>query len=100
MSRESATALFDRLTGDTSFRDQLLAAASNEQRRRLVVEAGYDVDPSDLPMLRELAGLGELSDEELEQVAGGGLGTIAGISAGAFGGLGIGVGAAVIAAIP
>lgn len=100
MSQDGIKALWDRIAEDDSFRDLLLAADSNEQRRRLVAEAGYEVSPSDLPALRELAGLGELSDEELELVTGGGLGTDYAVALGAgvgggVGGVVIGIGAAV-----
>lgn len=47
-----------------------------------MLEAGYDVSPKDLTAFREMIGFSELSDEELELVAGGmGTGTVAGVGA-------------------
>lgn len=75
VSREGLKALLDRAESDEIFLDGLLKAGTVEERRRLVVEAGYDVEPSDLSTLREMAGTAELDDEELAWVAGGGTGT-------------------------
>jgi predicted ribosomally synthesized peptide with nif11-like leader len=83
MSAEGATALYERVTSDEEFRTQLQAAGSPEDKRRIVTEAGYDVSTDDLPTIRNLAGATELSDEDLEKVAGGiGDGTAGGIAGG------------------
>jgi predicted ribosomally synthesized peptide with nif11-like leader len=96
MSTEGATALYERVSSDEAFRTQLEAAETSEEKRRLVTEAGYDVNSDDLSTVRNLAGVSELSDEDLEKVAGGAGDTtwILGI-----GGGGIGTGAAAIAAV-
>jgi predicted ribosomally synthesized peptide with nif11-like leader len=71
MSAEGATAFYERVTSDEQFRAQLEAAGTPEEKRRIVSEAGYDVSPDDMPIVRNLAGATELSDEDLEKVAGG-----------------------------
>jgi predicted ribosomally synthesized peptide with nif11-like leader len=71
MSAEGATALYERISSDEAFTARLEAAESPEDKRRIVTEAGYDVGRDDLPTVRNLAGMSELSDEDLEKVAGG-----------------------------
>lgn len=99
MSQEGIKALLARVESDESFRERLLAAGSEEDRQHLLVEAGYEVEPTDLPTFKEIVGFGELSDEELEWVAGGGIGTQVAIGVGsAVGGAVTGV-AAVASAV-
>jgi predicted ribosomally synthesized peptide with nif11-like leader len=71
MSADGVTALYERVTSDDEFRAQLEAAETAEDKRRIVTEAGYDVSRDDLPTVRRLTGMNELSDEDLEKVAGG-----------------------------
>jgi predicted ribosomally synthesized peptide with nif11-like leader len=71
MSAEGATALYERVGSDEQFRIQLETAETPEDKRRIVTEAGYDVGRDDLSTVRKLAGVSELSDEDLEKVAGG-----------------------------
>jgi predicted ribosomally synthesized peptide with nif11-like leader len=71
MSAEGATALYERVSSDEEFRAQLEAADTPDDKRRIVTEAGYDVSRDDLVTVRNLAGVSELSDEDLEKVAGG-----------------------------
>jgi predicted ribosomally synthesized peptide with nif11-like leader len=77
MSAQGATALYERVTSDEKFRAQLEAAETPDDKRRIVTEAGYDVSRDDLSTLRKLAGATELSDEDMEKVAGGGAATTA-----------------------
>jgi predicted ribosomally synthesized peptide with nif11-like leader len=80
MSAEGATALYERVTSDEEFRARLEAAETSEEKRGIVAEAGYDVSRDDVSTVRNLAGVSELSDEDLEKVAGGsGSGTAAGV---------------------
>jgi predicted ribosomally synthesized peptide with nif11-like leader len=72
MSTNGATALYERFIADEEFRVRLEDAPTNDEKRRIVTEAGYDVSPEDLPTIRNLVGVRELSDEDLEKVAGGG----------------------------
>jgi predicted ribosomally synthesized peptide with nif11-like leader len=71
MSAEGATALYERVSSDEEFRARLEAADTPDDKRRIVTEAGYDVSRHDLATVRNLAGVSELSDEDLEKVAGG-----------------------------
>src|SRR5215469_3932151 len=72
MSAEGVTALYERVNSDEEFRDRLEAAETPEEKRRIVTEAGYDVSRDDLPTIRRFSsGVSELSDEDLENVAGG-----------------------------
>jgi predicted ribosomally synthesized peptide with nif11-like leader len=71
MSAVGATALYERVSSDEEFRARLEAADTPDDKRRIVTEAGYDVSRDDLATVRNLAGVSELSDEDLEKVAGG-----------------------------
>jgi predicted ribosomally synthesized peptide with nif11-like leader len=83
MSAEGATALYERVTSDDEFRARLEAAQTPDDKRRIVTEAGYDVSRDDLPTVRKLAGVTDLSDEDMEKVAAGiGAGSAAAISGG------------------
>jgi predicted ribosomally synthesized peptide with nif11-like leader len=83
MSADGATALYERVTSDDEFRARLEAAQTPDDKRRIVTEAGYDVSRDDLPTVRKLAGVTDLSDEDMEKVAAGiGAGSAAAISGG------------------
>jgi predicted ribosomally synthesized peptide with nif11-like leader len=71
MTTQGATALYERVSSDETFSAQLEAAGTPDDKRRIVTEAGYDVSRDDLSTFRKLAGMSELSDEDLEKVAGG-----------------------------
>jgi predicted ribosomally synthesized peptide with nif11-like leader len=71
MSKEAATALYERVNSDEEFRTQLEAAETPEEKRRIVTEAGYELSSDDLSTVRKLAGVSDLSDEDLEKVSGG-----------------------------
>ena len=72
MSAEGATALYERINSDEQFRAEIEAAETQEERRRIVTEAGYDVSRDDAPTIRNIAGMSELSDEDLDKVSGAG----------------------------
>ncbi|HEY1634841.1 MAG TPA: Nif11-like leader peptide family natural product precursor [Acidimicrobiales bacterium] len=92
MSAEGVTALYERVNSDEEFRDRLEAAETPDDKRQMVTEAGYEVSRDDLPTIRKLSGVTELSDEDLDTMAGG-LDTLA--AGGAFfGSLGLGLAAA------
>ena len=71
MSAEGAAALFERITTDENFRSEVEGAATPNEKHRIVTEAGYDVTPDDIPQIKSLAGVEEISDDDLEKVAGG-----------------------------
>jgi predicted ribosomally synthesized peptide with nif11-like leader len=79
MSSEGLTALYERLESDPEFRTRVEQASTPQEKRRIVTAAGYNVDQDDVSTLRSLSGGTELSDEDLEKVAGGvGSGTLFG----------------------
>jgi predicted ribosomally synthesized peptide with nif11-like leader len=63
--------LYERVNSDEEFRAQLEGAETPDDKRRIVTDAGYDVSRDDLNTIRKLAGVSELSDEDLGKVAGG-----------------------------
>jgi predicted ribosomally synthesized peptide with nif11-like leader len=73
MSLEGASAFVQRMELDEAFRARVEAADSPEEKYRVVSEAGYDITPDDLVTIKQLVGISELSDEDLESVAAGAL---------------------------
>jgi len=74
MSVESAKAFAERMRSDKAFRAKMQSAGSVAERKKLTDEAGYDFTREDFMQVKaELveALRGELSDEELANVAGG-----------------------------
>ena len=71
MTNDAAQAFVERLSTDEAFRDQLAAAPSPEDRLRIANDAGFAVGPDDVGAIRSAAGIEELSDDDLEKVAGG-----------------------------
>lgn len=80
MSTQGMRALLDRAESDEAFRERVLGLSSPEEKREAIREAGFDVDDSDLATMRSMTGT-ELSDDDLEKVAGGG--SVTSISVGA-----------------
>jgi predicted ribosomally synthesized peptide with nif11-like leader len=96
MSVQGVTALWERMQSDEQFRRQVEQAATPQEKHQVVVAAGLDVEPGDLSTLRSLAGMHEISDEDLEKVAGGS-GTVTGVGVSVIAGAGAAAAAAVIA---
>lgn len=71
MSKQSIQALLERVESDDEFRTHTLMLPL-ERRKEFIRQAGYDIEPSDVAYIHEIAGAPELSDEDLERVAGGG----------------------------
>ena len=69
MSVESAKAFLKKFASDEDFRKSIENAASDEERQKIVKEAGFEFTKADLKELA--ASSGELSEEDLEKVAGG-----------------------------
>ena len=68
MSEEQLKAFIAKVQGDTSLQEQLKAAADSDAVLAIAKDAGFSISADDLTMAQS-----ELSDEELEGVAGGGL---------------------------
>ncbi|KJR42545.1 bacteriocin [Candidatus Magnetoovum chiemensis] len=98
MSLESAKSFIKKMREDAEFRSKVDAAANDDERRKFVKAAGFDFSKEDLKMISP--GVvhktieGELSEADLEKVAGGSSAAWTGATAGAAG---AGVGAAVAA---
>lgn len=66
MSMESAKNFLTKMRTDPEFAAKVINCKNKEERTQLVTAEGYDFIGSELNTL-----LGELSDKELDQVAGG-----------------------------
>lgn len=67
MSIESAKAFIERIKTDEDFRGKVSNCKAQEARNAFVKQAGYDFTRDDMDLLKA-----ELSEEELDGVAGGG----------------------------
>ncbi len=67
MSEEQLKAFLEKVQGDTSLQEKLKAAADNNAVAAIAKEAGFSISADDLTKAQS-----ELSDQELEGVAGGG----------------------------
>ena len=75
MSEDQLAALLAKLKDDTELQEKLKGAADLDAAIAMAKEAGFDVSKADLLRYQANQTL-ELSDEELETVAGGGTFTI------------------------
>ena len=66
MSKEQLKAFLEKVQGDTSLQEKLKAAADADAVLAIAKEAGFSISADDLKNAQS-----ELSDEELEGVAGG-----------------------------
>ena len=74
MSVESAKEFYKRLKEDEEFTKKISDAQDNEERAKMVKDEGYDFTLEELNgVIQEETGK-KLSDEELENVAGGAVG--------------------------
>ena len=69
MSEEQLKAFLEKVQGDTSLQEKLKAASDADAAVSLAKEEGFSISVDDLKNAQS-----ELSDEELEGVAGGGTG--------------------------
>ena len=80
MARESLINLIKAVSTDASLRQEFLATDTLEEKATVAVRHGYDITPAELEALRTMSGEGtsgdELSDTELNLVAGGSLAEI------------------------
>ena len=79
MSIESAKAFYERVNTDEAFRKQLQNAASNNQRLKIILAAGYSFTSQEWEITLAQISRSEdskLNDAELEMIAGG-VGTVA-----------------------
>ncbi|KZR88718.1 Nif11-like leader peptide family RiPP precursor [Synechococcus sp. MIT S9508] len=76
MSEEQLKAFLEKVKADTILQEKLKAAADNDAVAAIAKDAGFSISADDLKnapsILRRYAPSRELSEEELEGVAGGG----------------------------
>ena len=70
MSEEQLNAFLEKVKADTSLQDKLKAAAAPEAAIEIAKEAGFAISAEDIQSMQ--SSTTELSDEELENAAGGG----------------------------
>lgn len=73
MSVENAKAFIEKLKSDETLRDQIAQAGSDEERLQMATEAGFEFTVEEYNQMVNARGDEELSDEDLESVAGGGM---------------------------
>ena len=71
MTEETVRAFAERITTDEEFARRLGSASSPDERLKMAKDAGYDLSASDLSAIKTALSVEELSDEDLEKVAGG-----------------------------
>ena len=71
MTEETVSAFAERITTDEEFARRLGSASSPDERLKMANDAGYDLSASDLSAIKTALNVEELSDEDLEKVAGG-----------------------------
>jgi predicted ribosomally synthesized peptide with nif11-like leader len=71
VSSEAAAAFAERLKTDESFQTTLAAAPDPAARLAIAREEGFDLGRDDVAAVKKALAIGELSDEDLERVAGG-----------------------------
>jgi predicted ribosomally synthesized peptide with nif11-like leader len=72
MSTESAKAFIQKMASDESFRTKIEKAANDAERQKAVKAAGFDFTKNELKsVIPGTSGQGELSEKDLEAVAGG-----------------------------
>ena len=69
MSEEQLNAFLEKVKGDTSLQDKLKAAASPEAAVEIAKDAGFAITAEDIQSMQSATV--ELSDDELEDAAGG-----------------------------
>ena len=71
MSEEQLKAFLEKVKGDTTLQEKLKAAVDADAVTAIAKEAGFSISADDLKDFKN-AQFSEISDEELEGVAGGG----------------------------
>jgi predicted ribosomally synthesized peptide with nif11-like leader len=71
MTTEAATAFVERLKTDEAFGSKLAGASSKEERLALARKEGFELSADDVGAVKEALGIEELSEADLERIAGG-----------------------------
>ena len=72
MSKEDAKKFVERVKSDSDFRTSLAEAKDDSARAKIAKDAGYDFTRAEVEPLLPSADAGDLSDDDLEAVSGGG----------------------------
>ncbi len=96
MTEEAIKSFVEKLSTDETFANKLASAATPEERLKIANDAGFAVSASDLSAIKAALNVEELSDEDLEKVAGG-IGSATNVITGAV--TGVATGAIVTATI-
>ena len=72
MSAENVKAFIEKLNSDETFRSQIATAGSQEARLQMAKEAGFELSTEELSSIIDQFVDEELSEDELDAVAGGG----------------------------
>ena len=78
MSHDQTVLLLAKLQEDAELREKVKSAASDEARELIVKEAGFNVTKEDFRAY-QASQTADLSDEQLEAVAGGGVCLVCGV---------------------
>ena len=70
MTEEAIKSFVEKLSTDETFANKLASAATPEERLKIANDAGFAVSASDLSAIKAALSVEELSDEDLEKVAG------------------------------
>lgn len=92
MTEEAIKSFVEKLSTDEEFANKLASAPTPEERLKIANDAGFAISASDVDGIKAALNIEELSDEDLEKVAGG-MGTNTIVSA-----VTIGMGSAVASA--
>lgn len=71
MSGEAAVAFAERVKSDEAFQSRLAGAAGPAARLAIAREEGFDLGHDDVAAVKRSLGVEELSDEDLDHIAGG-----------------------------
>lgn len=76
MSEQNVVKFFNQVEQESTLKQKVQAAANKEELLKLAQESGYSFTSEDIKAVAEKAESDELNEEELEAVAGGGIGDI------------------------
>jgi predicted ribosomally synthesized peptide with nif11-like leader len=96
MTEEAIKSFVEKLSTDEEFANKLASAPTPEERLKIANDAGFAISASDVDGIKAALNIEELSDEDLEKVAGG-MGSATNVITGAV--TGVATGAIVTATI-
>jgi predicted ribosomally synthesized peptide with nif11-like leader len=71
MTEEAIKSFVEKLSTDEEFANKLASAPTPEERLKIANDAGFAISASDVDGIKAALNIEELSDEDLEKVAGG-----------------------------